>query len=114
MDSNYSAYANQNSSQRPLAIFLALASAVVLSPLRSYETSWSSGFVVPLVLLGLIVAIKTSSSCSSTSRDSAILPSDHPSWVLKIGSSSWGLAGILMMLILGLSWQSSVQEFLWR
>ncbi|CAK9324732.1 unnamed protein product [Citrullus colocynthis] len=113
MDSNYGAYANQNSSQRPLAIVLALASAVVLSPLRSYETSWSSGFVLPLVLLGLIIAIKTSSSCSSTSRDSAILSSD-PSWVLKTGSSSWGLAGILMMLILGLSWQNSVQEFLWR
>ncbi|KAG6581812.1 hypothetical protein SDJN03_21814, partial [Cucurbita argyrosperma subsp. sororia] len=118
MDSNYGAYTNQISSQRPLAIVLALASAVVLSPLRPYESRWSSGFVLPLVLLVLIIAIKTSSSCSSMStdrreRDSAILSSD-PSWVLKIGSSSWGLAGLLMMLIFGLSWQSSVKEFLWR
>ncbi|GFZ11712.1 hypothetical protein Acr_23g0000970 [Actinidia rufa] len=77
---------------------LALVSAVVLSPLyvnrrndSNYETRWnSSGFVLPVVLAGLIIAIKTTSSSSSSSM---VFPSSEPSWVLRIGSSSWGLAG---------------------
>lgn len=118
---------HQTSSQRSVAMVLALVSAIVLSPLyhvtsrkadtRYYETKWmSSGFVLPMVLAGLIIAIKTtsSSSPSSTQEGSSFIPSRDPSWVLRIGSSSWGLAGVLVMLMLVLSWQSSVHEFFWR
>ncbi|KAK9923750.1 hypothetical protein M0R45_032150 [Rubus argutus] len=120
---------HQTSSQRSVAMVLALVSAIVLSPLyhvttrkadtRYYETKWmSSGFVLPMVLAGLIIAIKTtsssSSSSSSTQEGSSFIPSPDPSWVLRIGSSSWGLAGVLVMLMLVLSWQSSVHEFFWR
>ncbi|KAJ6327424.1 hypothetical protein OIU78_014327 [Salix suchowensis] len=112
--------ASQNSSQRALAMVLALASAVVLSPLyvkrRNDETKWSPGFVLPMVLAGLIIAIRTTSSSISVRRGSraSFIPSPDPSWVLRIGSSSWGLAGVLVMLTLVLSWQDSVQEFFWR
>uniref|UniRef100_A0A6N2KH29 CASP-like protein n=1 Tax=Salix viminalis TaxID=40686 RepID=A0A6N2KH29_SALVM len=83
--------AGQSSSQRALAMALAVASAVVLSPLT------------------------TSSSMSVHGGDAAsFIPSPDPSWVLRIGSSSWGLAGVLVMLVLVLSWQDSVQEFFWR
>ncbi|KAI5602381.1 hypothetical protein POPTR_001G168400v4 [Populus trichocarpa] len=122
----YSA-ASRNSSQRALAMVLALASAVVLSPLYvkrkndhtgyfNHETKWSSGFVLPMVLAGLIIAIRTTSSSMSVHRGAAasFIPSPDPSWVLRIGSSSWGLAGVLVMLVLVLSWQDSVQEFFWR
>ncbi|KAI9102899.1 hypothetical protein K1719_023338 [Acacia pycnantha] len=118
--SSYHAYSSQASSQRSLAMVLALASAVVLSPLynmkpkssdgRYYESKWSPGFVLPMVLAGLIIAIRTSSSSSSSS----FLLSPEPSWILRIGASSWGLAGVLVMLILVLNWQASVQEFFWR
>ncbi|RYR39773.1 hypothetical protein Ahy_A09g045370 isoform B [Arachis hypogaea] len=103
-------------------MMLALVSAVVLSPLyansksdtRSYhESRWSSSFVLPMVLAGLIIAIRTASS-PSTSPRSSLLPSPDPSWVLRIGSSSWGLAAVLLMLLLVLYWQASVQEFFWR
>ncbi|CAI9114416.1 OLC1v1015134C1 [Oldenlandia corymbosa var. corymbosa] len=120
-----------SSSQRGVAMVLALVSAVVLSPLyvdrrndhknfmRSYETKWSSGFVLPVVLAGLIVAIKTTSTASSYSnrgaRTSVLnVASSEPSSVLQVGSSSWGLAGILVMLMFIMSWQSSLQHFLWR
>lgn len=102
---------------------LALASAVVLSPLyvnrkteyTHYETRWNSGFVLPMVLAGLIIAIKTTSSSTSSSSDRAMMfPASDPSLVLRIGSSSWGLAGVLVMLMLVLSWQDSVQHFFWR
>lgn len=107
---------------------LALASAVVLSPLyvnrkteySHYETRWNSGFVLPMVLAGLILAIKTTSSSSSSSSASSssdramMFPASDPSLVLRIGSSSWGLAGVLVMLMLVLSWQDSVQHFFWR
>ncbi|XP_028763195.1 uncharacterized protein LOC114721537 [Neltuma alba] len=116
---SYHTYSGQGSSQRSLAMVLALASAVVLSPLYNmkpkssdgsyFESRWSSGFVLPMVLAGLIIAIRTSSSSSSS-----LLPSPEPSWVLRIGASSWGLAGVLIMLILVLYWQASVQEFFWR
>ena len=124
----YTHYTSQNSSspsQRSIAMLLALISAVVLSPLynvsrkndattRYYEMKWtSSGLVLPMVLAGLIIAIRTVSSSSSSSSGSFI-PSPEPSWVLRIGSSSWGLAGVLIMLILVLSWQDSVQHFFWR
>ncbi|TXG68332.1 hypothetical protein EZV62_003267 [Acer yangbiense] len=124
-----------SSSQRGVAMVLALISAVVLSPLyvtRSkndhhyyYErkllgnTSYST-FVLPLVLGGLIIAIRTTSSSSSSSSSmemqerASLIPSPEPSWVLRIGSSSWGLAGVLVMLLLVLSWQGSVQDFFWR
>ncbi|KAK7294450.1 hypothetical protein RJT34_17339 [Clitoria ternatea] len=115
---------HNHSSQRSLAMVLALASAVVLSPLyansksdrRHYESKWSSsGFVLPMVLIGLVIAIRTTSSSSVTSSPRASwLPSPEPSWVLRIGSSSWGLAMILVMLMLVLYWQASVQEFFWR
>ncbi|KAI8529705.1 hypothetical protein RHMOL_Rhmol12G0245900 [Rhododendron molle] len=118
--------ATQNSSQRGLAMVLALASAVVLSPLyvnrkteySHYETRWNSAFVLPMVLAGLIIAIKTTSSSSSSTSSSSdramMFPASDPSLVLRIGSSSWGLAGVLVMLMLVLSWQDSVQHFFWR
>ncbi|KAH7565576.1 hypothetical protein JRO89_XS09G0229700 [Xanthoceras sorbifolium] len=135
-------FCTQNSSsQRGVAMVLALVSAVVLSPLYNvtrknhhyyydqrkllignYSYCYSS-FVLPLVLGGLIIAIKTTSSSSSSmamqgarrgGRDSLIPSLDEPSWVLRIGSSSWGLAGVLLMLLLVLSWQDSVQHFFWR
>ncbi|KAH7867114.1 hypothetical protein Vadar_028992 [Vaccinium darrowii] len=104
---------------------LALASAVVLSPLYAnrtteysrYETRWNSGFVLPMVLAGLIIAIKTTSSSSSSSSSSdktMMFPASDPSLMWRIGSSSWGLAGVLVMLMLVLSWQDSVQHFFWR
>ncbi|KAI4355429.1 hypothetical protein L6164_004205 [Bauhinia variegata] len=124
MATAYSAYSNHNASQRSLAMVLALASAVVLSPLyvkskndiRYYESKWSSGFVLPMVLAGLIIAIRrTSSSSSSVSSPRAsLLPSPEPSWVLRIGSSSWGLAGILVMLMMVIHWQTAVQDMFWR
>ncbi|KAL2555153.1 uncharacterized protein Fot_08772 [Forsythia ovata] len=137
--SAYSSY--QNSSPRGLAMVLAMVSAVVLSPLcvnrtneSRYEARWSSGFVLPMVLAGLIVAIRTTSSNSmqrgnrapvSPSSDESsnsmqrgnrapVSPSSDESTVLRIGSSSWGLAGILIMLLFVLSWQASVQHFFWR
>ncbi|MED6221366.1 hypothetical protein PIB30_053808 [Stylosanthes scabra] len=127
MAATMSNFSSQSTSQRSLAMLLALVSAVVLSPLyansksdtRSYhESTWSSGFVLPMVLAGLIIAIRTASSpstsYSSSSPRSSLLPSPDPSWVLRIGSSSWGLAGVLLMLLLVLYWQASVQEFFWR
>ncbi|KAL3511616.1 hypothetical protein ACH5RR_024333 [Cinchona calisaya] len=119
---------HNSSSQRAVAMMLALVSALVLSPLyidrrRSeykYETKWSSGFVLPVVLAGLIVAIKTTSSASTSqqrgTRASPFPSSSEPSSVSvhKIGGSSWGLASILVMLVCVLSWQSSVQHFFWR
>ncbi|CAJ1950767.1 unnamed protein product [Sphenostylis stenocarpa] len=115
---------SSSSSQRSWAMVLALVSAVVLSPLyansrsdrRYYESKWSSGgFILPMLLAGLIIAIRTtSSSSSSTTARASFLPSPEPSWVLRIGSSSWGLGGILVMLMLVLHWQASVQEFFWR
>ncbi|KAF5751153.1 hypothetical protein HS088_TW02G00163 [Tripterygium wilfordii] len=122
----YNASHNSSSSpHRGLAMVLALASAIVLSPLyvtrnnsgtRFYETKWiNTGFVLPVVLAGLIIAIKTTSSSSSSSFSGhSLAPSLDPSSVLRIGSSSWGLAGILVMLMLVLSWQDSVQDFFWR
>ncbi|CAL9009703.1 unnamed protein product [Prunus brigantina] len=117
------AYTSNSSSQRSTAVVLALVSAIVLSPLyvttrktdaRYYETKWSSGFVLPMVLAGLIIAIKTTSSSSSSSSSTqgdSFVPSPEPSWVLRIGSSSGGLAGVLVLLMLVLSWQGSVHEF---
>ncbi|GAU32975.1 hypothetical protein TSUD_358420 [Trifolium subterraneum] len=130
MDTNttYASSNNYGSSQRSLAMVLALVSAIVLSPLyvksksdrKYYESKWtSSGFVLPMILFGLIIAIRktssSSSSCvSSSSTRASLLPSHDPSLVLRIGSSSWGLAAVLVMLMLVLYWQTSVQEFLWR
>ncbi|XAR49887.1 hypothetical protein NMG60_11004061 [Bertholletia excelsa] len=110
--------ATQTSGQRGVAAAVAMASAVVLSPLyvtrkneNRFDTRWSSGFVLPMVLAGLIIAIKTT---SSGHRAPAASASAGPSRVLRIGSSSWGLAGILVMLILVLSWQDSVRHFFRR
>ena len=136
MATNYYTFnTSQNSSQRPVAMALALVSAVVLSPLYNvgrrneatrsyYETKWSSGFVLPMVLGGLIIAIRTVSSStsgsvstqrwSSTCSGSGTPSAEASSWVLRIGSSSWGLAGVLVMLMFVLSWQESAQQFFWR
>ncbi|KAI3994968.1 hypothetical protein MKX01_019782 [Papaver californicum] len=123
---SYGSVPQQHLFNRSVAMVLALVSSVVLSPLyikrktdiRNYETKWSSGYVLPMVLVGLIVAIKTVSSSSSPSmqsgRGGGAGASLDSSSVLKIGGSSWGLAGILLMLFLVLSWQDSVQHFLWR
>ncbi|XP_047174274.1 uncharacterized protein LOC124841939 [Vigna umbellata] len=122
------ASSSSSSSQRSLAMVLALVSAVVLSPLygnsrsdrKYYESKWSSaGFVLPMFLAGLIIAIRTtsssvSSSSSSSTARASFLPSPEPSWVFRVGSSSWGLGGILVMLMLLLHCQTSVQEFFWR
>ncbi|KAE8715099.1 hypothetical protein F3Y22_tig00110187pilonHSYRG00562 [Hibiscus syriacus] len=107
--------------QRGVAMALALIAAVVLSPLyvsskqeiRYYEMKLSSGFVLPMVLAGLIIAIRTTSSMENGGR-AWLSPSPDPAWVLRIGGSSWGLAAILVMLMLVLSWQESVKEFFWR
>ncbi|OVA10336.1 hypothetical protein BVC80_8419g3 [Macleaya cordata] len=121
-------YGGENSFNRSVAMVLALVSSIVLSPLyvkrktdtARFETKWSSGYVLPMVLAGLIVAIKTiSSSSSSLSMQRGgvrgpVFPSLDSSSVLRIGSTSWGLFGILVLLLLVLSWQDSVQEFLWR
>ncbi|GMI73022.1 hypothetical protein HRI_000971500 [Hibiscus trionum] len=117
--------ASHHGSQRGVAMALALIAAVVLSPLyvsrkhetRYYEMKLSSGFVLPMVLAGLIIAIRTTSSSSSPMADGGrgwLSPSPDPTWVLRIGGSSWGLAAILAMLMLVLSWQHSVKEFFWR
>lgn len=102
---------------------LALVSAVVLSPLyvdrrkkesSYYETKWScGGMVLPVLLAGLIIAIKSTSSSSVRGRASTslIFASPEPSAVLRIGSSSWGLAGVLVMLLCVLSWQ---RQYLWK
>ncbi|KAL2933094.1 C2 domain-containing protein 3 [Bienertia sinuspersici] len=101
---------------------LALVSAVILSPLYTtrnhdtrYDIRWNSGFVLPMVLAGLIIAIKTTSSPSSSSMAGmrSILSPD-PSSVYRVGGSSWGLAGVLIMLMLVLSWQDAVHHFLWK
>lgn len=130
MASTYTYNTNHNSlsSQRGVAMALALVSAVALSPLYVsrknndqqtkpfYEIKLNSSFILPMVLGGLIIAIRTTSSSSlqGGGRASSIIPSPDPSWVLRIGSSSWGLAGVLVMLMLVLSWQGSVQDFFWR
>lgn len=115
-----------SSSQRPLALVLALVLAVVLSPLYMNgrkdfgqpDMAWSSGVVLPAVLVGLVIAIRIASSSASSSHRSAGSSSSFlcadPSWAFRIGSSSWGLGGILVMLVLVLSWQRSVQQFLWK
>lgn len=127
MAATYYAYSSQISSQRSLAAMgMAVISAIVLSQLyvkpryydrryhgHYYESKWCSGFVLPMVLAGLIIAIRTASSSSSSTSNSVLLPSD-PSWVLRIGGSSWGLGGVLVLLMLVLHWQSSVEDFFWR
>ncbi|CAA0814596.1 Unknown protein [Striga hermonthica] len=116
-----------------LAMVLALVSAVVLSPIyadrRQIETRWSSGgLVLPVVVVaGLIVAIRTTNSSSknhvlqkvsqNNCGDIYRSPDDNncgASLVFRIGSSSWGLAGILVMLIFVISWQDYVKHIFWR
>ncbi|PHT47263.1 hypothetical protein CQW23_11471 [Capsicum baccatum] len=124
---NYASCSYQYSSNRGVAMVLALVSAIVLSPLyvdrgkkeSSYnETRWScGGILLPVLLAGLIVAIR--STCSSASvqggrSTSSVFGSPGPSAVLRIGTSSWGLAGVLVMLLCVLSWQSSMQHYLWK
>ncbi|KAI3759789.1 hypothetical protein L6452_07847 [Arctium lappa] len=110
----------QNTSQkRGIAMVFAMITAVVLSPLYinnvgekdAYLESrlWNSGFVVPVVLGGLIVAIKTTSSSSSNARSSCEEASS-----LRIARSSWRLAAILGMMLFVLYWQDSAQHFFWR
>ncbi|KAL6496930.1 hypothetical protein OROGR_028859 [Orobanche gracilis] len=122
-------YPNLNSSPRALAMVLALVSAVILSPLyvdsrkreSRIETRWSSGgLVLPTVVAGLIVAIKTtisSSSSSKNNRDNIYQSRDYNNCgagrVFRAGSSSWGLAGILVMLVFVISWQGSAKHFFW-
>ncbi|WCJ39416.1 hypothetical protein M5689_020407 [Euphorbia peplus] len=133
----YSSTTHHYSSQRGVAMVLALVSAIVLSPLYVtprrrpsydhhystifYDIKWSSGFVLPMFLVSLIFAIKTTSSSSrrpgvhdGVSFMGSCDDDHHPCWVLRIGSSTWGLAGVLVMLLLVLSWQESVQHFFWR
>ncbi|PIA53457.1 hypothetical protein AQUCO_00900208v1 [Aquilegia coerulea] len=115
----------QSSSQRSVAMLLALAAAVVLSPLyvkrksdTRYDTKWNSSFYLPMVLGGLIIAIRTTSSSSSQPLQRGVqvpsFASLDASSVFKFGSSSVGLAGVFIMLVLVLSWQNSVQGFFWR
>ncbi|KAL0415042.1 UNVERIFIED_CONTAM: hypothetical protein Slati_3336100 [Sesamum latifolium] len=111
-----------HSSPRALAMLLALVSAVVLSPLyvdhrkseSRLEARWSSGgLVLPAVVAGLIVAIKTTTSSSNSSANFESSDSNSSAG-LVFRSSSWGLAGILIMLLFVVSWQDSVQHFFWR
>ncbi|KAJ4953510.1 hypothetical protein NE237_030342 [Protea cynaroides] len=128
--SYYSGQSRQmNSSHRSVAMALALVSAIVVSPLyhvkqrknefHHVETRWwwwwNSSFLLPLVLAGLIISIRAASSSSSSSlRRGTAQASLDASFVLRIGRSSWGLAGVLVLLLLVLSWQDSVQGFLWK
>lgn len=116
-----------NSSPRALAMVLALISAIVLSPLymdhrkseSRLEARWSSsGLVLPAVVAGLIVAIKTTTSSSNNAVKRRVADFQSPDnndagFVFRIGST-WGLAGILIMLLFVVSWQASVQQFFWR
>ncbi|KAK8592543.1 hypothetical protein V6N13_063120 [Hibiscus sabdariffa] len=88
--------ATEELDRRSSAMALALLAALVLSPLyvgrkhetRYYEMKLSSGFVLPMVLAGLIIAIRTSSSSSSSMADGGrgwLSPSPDPTWVLGIG-----------------------------
>lgn len=116
------ASASSTSSQRGVAMVLALVSAVVLSPLyvtrkgdhfyheRKVVMS-GSNFVVPLVLGGLIIAIKTTSSSKMKMVKSKGY--NEASGGLRIGSSM-GLAGVLVLLLIVVSWQDSLQDFFWR
>lgn len=121
----YSHHATHNTSHRSVAMVMALVVSIVLSPLyvvrrsrneqrRYYETKLDSGFVLPLLIAGLIIAIRTTSGSSLSTRRYSLLPSPDPCWVLRIGSSSWGLGGLLILLLLVLSWQDSLQDFFWR
>ncbi|KAL8139793.1 hypothetical protein V2J09_005814 [Rumex salicifolius] len=94
-----SSMGTQHTSQRPLAMALALVAAVVLSPLYAsrhssetrYDHRWNSGFVLPVVLAGLIIAIKTTSSMSSSSFSLlSAIPETDPSSAIRVGGSSWG------------------------
>nr|DAD44247.1 TPA_asm: hypothetical protein HUJ06_002477 [Nelumbo nucifera] len=115
---------SQNSSHRSVAMVLSLVSAVVLSPLylkrktndNRNETRWNSGFVLPMILAGLIISIRVASSSSSSAQSgrSAVFSSMDASCVLRIGNSSWGLTGVLILLMIVLSWQDSVQGFFWK
>lgn len=118
-------YTTHNTSQRPLAMVLALVMSILLSPLyvvrrsrneqrRYHDTKLNYGFVLPLLIAGLIITIRTTSGSSLSTRRCSLLPSPDPCSVLRIGSSSWGLAGLLILLLLVLSWQSSLQDFFWR
>ncbi|KAK9726913.1 hypothetical protein RND81_05G245200 [Saponaria officinalis] len=118
-------YSIQMSTHRPVAMALSIVAAVVLSPLyvtrnNSNETKsdirWNTGFILPLVLAGLIIAIKTTSSTfsSTTAKGGLIMASTDPNSVIRFGGSSWGLAGVLIMLMLVLSWQTSLQHFFWN
>ncbi|KAF9597327.1 hypothetical protein IFM89_017230 [Coptis chinensis] len=125
METTTFTYLGQNSSQRSVGMLLALAAAVVLSPLyvnrktdtHYFDTRWNSSFLLPMVLGGLIIAIRTTSSTTPSSQREVrnpTFPSLDASSVFRFGSSSWGLAGVLIMLVLVLSWQDSVHEFFWR
>ncbi|KAL8118805.1 hypothetical protein AgCh_016341 [Apium graveolens] len=132
----YEDYTSQSSSssQRAVAMVLALVSAVVLSPFymnlnndnsrttRSYDSKWSSGFVLPVLLAGLILAIKTTTSNYNSASTSKPLHRQltmdsgetSVSQTVRTGSSSWGPAAVLATLIFLLSWQNSAQHFFWR
>lgn len=122
-------YSSQNytttSSPRGVAMILAFVTAVVLSPLYAsdyrmningtdYETKWRSGLVLPMVLAALIVAIKTTTSTNNNSSNNTSSSSSSSSWMVRIGSSSWGLAGVLVILLFLISAQHSVQHLFWR
>lgn len=131
----YDDYTSQSSSssQRAVAMVLALVSAVVLSPFymnnndnirsnRNYDSKWSSGFVLPVLLAGLILAIKTTTSNNNSASTSEPVHRQvstdsgeaSVSQTVRTGSSSWGPAAVLAMLIFLLSWQNSAQHFFWR
>ncbi|KAH6827910.1 hypothetical protein C2S53_014872 [Perilla frutescens var. hirtella] len=114
-------YPHVNSSPRAAAMVLALVSAIVLSPLyvdhrkseSLVESRWSSsGLVLPAVVVGLIAAIKTTTSSNNAARkrsDSDQFESadncNGAAFLFRIGSSSLGLAGILIMLLFVISWR---------
>ncbi|CAH9118551.1 unnamed protein product [Cuscuta europaea] len=136
---SYSPQGCYYSSQRGVAMVLAMGCALLLSPLyvdrprsessrRYYETRWSSGgLVLPAVLAGLIVAIKTASTAhggrggtsprfpvyTSSADVDGDCSSSSSSPAFGIGRSTWGLAGILVSLLFALSFQSSLRQFFW-
>ncbi|KAI3777917.1 hypothetical protein L1987_47720 [Smallanthus sonchifolius] len=77
-----------------------MVTAVVLSPLyvdKETHLLWNSGFVLSILLLGLIVAIKSTSS--STTSSSCEYDSSSSWRMLRIGSSSWGCRDAVVCVI---------------
>ncbi|KAK9025187.1 hypothetical protein V6N11_065083 [Hibiscus sabdariffa] len=86
---------HHRASQRGVAMALAFVAVVLLSPLyvrRKHEMKLSSGFVLLMVLTGLIISIRITSSPSSCSRPNGgrawLSPSPDPTCVIPSNGPS--------------------------